>query len=155
MPVAPLGDQYWQTMDEASYGGKIVFLQIASGTIWWPNLQPMLIAFHIGQIWNQCWWRHLVVKFWTNTSGTALTKFVTYASGILFSWRDNSSWKSQYPGSVVPLAMFCFLLGSGRRVHRLQMEEALKQTLFFLLSLCFLYIFLWLQQDSQGSQATK
>ena len=30
----------------------------------------MLIALHVGQIWNQFWWLHLVVKFWTNTSGT-------------------------------------------------------------------------------------
>ena len=53
----------------------------ASSTTWWPKLEPMLIALHVGQIWNQFWWHHLVVQFWTN------------ASGILFSWRDNSSYR--------------------------------------------------------------
>ena len=46
----------------------------------------------------------------TNANGNyMLAKFETNACGILFSWRDNSSLtliKSQYPGSVVPLAMF-------------------------------------------------
>ena len=66
----------------------------ASSATWWPKLEPMLIASHVGQIWNQFWWHHLVVKFWTNTSGTTqLAKFGISASGILFSWRDNSRFR--------------------------------------------------------------
>ena len=72
----------------------IKFVTNASSATSWPKLEPMLIALHVGQIWNQFWWHHLVVKFWTNTSGTTqLAKFGTNASGILFSWRDNSSYR--------------------------------------------------------------
>ena len=82
------------------------FVTKASIATWWPKLEPMLIALHVGQIWNQCWWRHLVVKFRTNTSGTALAKCVTNASGILFSWRDNSSYRLYTLG---PLCLWqCF-----------------------------------------------
>ena len=42
------------------------------------------------QICNLCKWCHLVVKFATNASGAI---WLTNASGILFSWRDNSSFR--------------------------------------------------------------
>ena len=42
----------------------------ANCAIWWSNLELMQVAPPVGQIWNQFWWHHLVVKFWTNTSGT-------------------------------------------------------------------------------------
>jgi len=42
----------------------------ANCTILWSNLELMQVAPPVGQIWNQFWWHHLVVKFWTNTSGT-------------------------------------------------------------------------------------
>ena len=48
----------------------VKFVTNASSATWWPKLEPMLIALHVGQIWNQFWWHHLVVKFSTNTSGT-------------------------------------------------------------------------------------
>ena len=38
-----------------------------------------------------------------------MANFTTNASGIIFSWRD-LKLKSQYPGSVVPLAMFFLFL---------------------------------------------
>ena len=41
------------------------FVTIASGAIWWPNLQSMPVAPSGGQIWNRCKWRHLVAKFST------------------------------------------------------------------------------------------
>ena len=57
------------------------FATNASGTIWWTILQL-------------CELRHLVVKFVTN------------ASGILFSWRDNSSFRVNTLG---PLCLWqCF-----------------------------------------------
>ena len=59
---------------------------------YWSNLEPMLVAPPVGQILNSYKWNHI-----------QLAKFGTNASGILFSWREIGS---QYPGSVVPLAMF-------------------------------------------------
>ena len=46
----------------------------ASGAIWWPNLELMKVASSGGQILNLYKWSHIQL-----------------ASGILFSWRDNSS----------------------------------------------------------------
>ena len=48
----------------------VKFVTNARSATWWPKLEPMLIALRVGQIWNQFWWHHLVVKFSTNTSGT-------------------------------------------------------------------------------------
>ena len=63
----------------------------ASGAICWPNLKLMQVVPSEGRFCNYCRWRHLVNNFATNASGA---KFL---AGEL---------KSQYPGSVVPLAMF-------------------------------------------------
>ena len=89
------------------------FVTNASSATWWPKLEPMLIALHIGRITNQCWWRHLVFKFWTYTSGTTLVKFVTNASGILSSWRDNSSLRVNTLG---PLCLWQCLVCAWKRL---------------------------------------
>ena len=54
----------------------------ASGATWWSNFELIQVEPH------------------------TIDQFGTNASGILFSWRDKLKLKSQYPGSVVPLAMF-------------------------------------------------
>ena len=38
------------------------FVTNASSAIWWPKLEPILIALHVGQIWNQFWWNF----WWSN-----------------------------------------------------------------------------------------
>ena len=43
MLVAALGDQYFQTMDKASYGGNIFYLQMAGGAIWWCQVMVNLV----------------------------------------------------------------------------------------------------------------
>ena len=48
----------------------------------WPNLEPILVASPGSQILNLYKWNHI-----------QLAKFGTKASGILFSWRDNSSYR--------------------------------------------------------------
>ena len=47
--IAPSGDQNVQTLDEASYGGKIFYLHMEGGAIWWQNLQLMQVAPSRGQ----------------------------------------------------------------------------------------------------------
>ena len=42
--VAPSGDQNVQTMDEASYGGKMFYLQMEGGAISWPKSQPIQVV---------------------------------------------------------------------------------------------------------------
>ena len=80
------------------------FATHASGAIWWPILQLMQVAPFGGQICNLCKWRHLVVKFATNASGAI---WLTNTSGILFSWRDNSSFRCYTLG---PLCLWqCFI----------------------------------------------
>ena len=79
------------------------------------------VAMHVtlpgGQLWKQCKWCHLVAKFATNSSDAIwwldgwlhymLAKFLTNASGILFCWRDNSSFRCCTLG---PLCLWqCFL----------------------------------------------
>ena len=67
----------------------------------------MLIALHVGQIWNQCWWRHLVVKFWTNTSGTAYNwpnlepmQVAFYLAGEITQVKESIPWVRCASGNV-------------------------------------------------------
>ena len=61
------------------------FVTNASSATWWPKLEPMLIALHVGQIsFSQDYFKLLSVR-----------KLIQV--GML------------YPGSVVPLAMFIFV----------------------------------------------
>ena len=83
----------------------VKFVTNASSAIWWPKLGPILIALHVGQNWNQVWWHHLVVKSWTNTSGSTynwpnleLIQVAFYLAGEITQVKES--------GSVVPLAMF-------------------------------------------------
>ena len=63
------------------------FATNASGAIWWPKLEPMLVALHVGQIsFSQDYFKLLSV-------------------GKLIQV------EMLYPGSVVPLAMFWKLFG--------------------------------------------
>ena len=60
------------------------FVTDASSATWWPKLEPMLIALHVGQF--------LLVKIISN-----------YFSKLI-------QVEMLYPGSVVPLAMFSLKL---------------------------------------------
>ena len=87
--IAPSGDQNVQTLDEASYGGKIF--------PWWkvaPSSGQIRNQFKVvlsgGQICNKCKWRHLVAKFAINA--ILLPNLIQVTESI--------------SGSVVPLAMF-------------------------------------------------
>ena len=82
----------------------VKFATNACGAIWWSNLKLMQVAPSRGQFCNLFKWRHLVVKFATNASGAI---WLTNASGILSSWRDNSSFRCYTLG---PLCLWqCFL----------------------------------------------
>ena len=75
---------------------------------WWTNLQDLQVSPPDGQLWNQRKWRHLMTQFWTNASGVTWWpnfQLMTVAppSGKNYNW---CKLKAQYPGSVVPLAMF-------------------------------------------------
>ena len=60
------------------------FVTNASSATWWPKLEPMLIALHVGQIsFSQDYFK-------------------------LLSVRKLIQVEMLYPGSVVPLAMFLF-----------------------------------------------
>ena len=87
--IAPSGDQNVQTLDEASYGGKIF--------PWWkvaPSSGQICNQFKVvlsgGQICNKCKWRHLVAKFAINA--ILLPNLIQVTESI--------------SGSIVPLAMF-------------------------------------------------
>ena len=67
----------------------------------------MLIALHVGQIWNQFWWHHLVVKFWTNTSGTTYNwpnlepmQVEFYLAGEITQVIDSIPWVRCASGNV-------------------------------------------------------
>ena len=63
---------------------------------WWSNFELIQAEQHtIGQIWNQFWWHHLVVKFWTNTSGTT------------YNWPNASSKRTQVIDSIYTLGPLC------------------------------------------------
>ena len=70
-------------------------------------MEPMPIALNVGQIWNQCWWRHLVVKFWTNTSGTTYNwpnlepmKVEFFLAGDITQVIDSIPWVRCASGNV-------------------------------------------------------
>ena len=65
----------------------------------WPNLEPILVAI-------------LVVKFWTNTSGTTYNWPNLGPMHVAFYLAGEITQETQYPGSVVPLAMFCIYFAS-------------------------------------------
>ena len=75
----------------------VQFVTNASGAIWWPNLQPMHVAPSGGQIWNLCKWRHLVNNFATNAN--CATWWSKLEPMLIFSWRDNSSYRCNTLGS--------------------------------------------------------
>ena len=85
----------------------VKFVTNASSGTWWPKLEPMLIALHVGQIWNQFWWHHLVVKFWTNTSGTTYNwpnlepmQVAFYLAGEITQVIDSTPWVRCASGNV-------------------------------------------------------
>ena len=45
--VAQSGDQNVETMDDASYGDNIFYLQMEGGTILWPNSQPIQVVLNL------------------------------------------------------------------------------------------------------------
>ena len=51
--VALSGDQNVQTMDEASYGGKMFYLQMEGGAIQWPKSQPIQVVPNLNFFRNQ------------------------------------------------------------------------------------------------------
>ena len=86
------------------------------GQLWWSNMELMQLAPSGGKIWNQyasgasggkmgnqCKWRHLVAKFATSSRSFTEINFK------LFKLRELLKLWTQYPGSVVPLAMFCII----------------------------------------------
>ena len=96
-------------MQIAPSGGQIV--TNASSAIWWPKLDPILIALHVSQICNQFWWHHLVVKFWTYLSGTTYNwpnlepmHVAFYSAGEITQVKESIPWVRCASGNV-------FLLG--------------------------------------------
>ena len=73
----------------------------------------MLIALHVGQIWNQFWWHHLVVKFSTNTSGTTYNwanlepmHVELYIAGEITQVIDSIPWVRCASGNVLLFSHF-------------------------------------------------
>ena len=90
------------------------FVTNASSAIWWPKLEPILIALHAGQIWNQFWWHFWWSNFELFTSGTTynwpnleIMQMSFYLAVEITPVKESIVKESiVYPGSVVPLAMF-------------------------------------------------
>ena len=80
---------WWPILQVMQVGHLVAkFVTNASSAIWWPNLEPILIALHVGQIWNQFWWSNFeLIQVEPHTIGQIWNQ----CSGILFSWIDNSS----------------------------------------------------------------
>ena len=67
----------------------------------------MQVAPPVGQIWNQFWWHHLVVKFWTNTSGTTYNwpnlepmQVALYLAGEITQVKEAIPWVRCASGNV-------------------------------------------------------
>ena len=95
------------------------FVTDASNATWWPKLEPMLIALHVGQIWNQCWWRHLVVKFGTNTSGTTYNwptlepmQVTFYLAGEITQVKASIPWARCASGNVFIVIIMTYNLSA-------------------------------------------
>ena len=76
-------------------------------TIWWSNLELMQVVPPVGQIWNKFWWYHLVVKFWTNTSGTTYNwpnfkplQVALYLAGEITQVKESIPWVRCASGNV-------------------------------------------------------
>ena len=85
----------------------VKFVTNASSATWWPKLEPMLSTLHVGQIRNHVWWHHLVVKFWTNTSGTTYNwpnlepkQVAFYLAGEITQVIDSIPWVRCASGNV-------------------------------------------------------
>ena len=72
MQVVPSGGQNWNKCKCRHLSAKFVTKVI--GAMWWPNLEVMQVA------------PSALLHY-------MLAKFLTNACGILFSWRDNSSFR--------------------------------------------------------------
>ena len=67
----------------------------------------MQVAPFVGQIWNQFWWHHLLVKFWTNTSGTTYSwpnletmQVAFYLAGEITQVKESIPWVLCASGNV-------------------------------------------------------
>ena len=96
-------------MQVAPSGGQ--FATRACGAIWWPNLQLMQVAPPGGQNWDQLWWHHQVVKFWTNTSGTTYNwpnlepmQMALYLAGEINQIKESIPWVRCASGNVFFIA---------------------------------------------------
>ena len=85
----------------------------ANCAIWWSNLELMQVAPPVGQIWNQFWWHHLVVKFWTNTSGTTYNwpnlepmQVALYLAGEITQVKESIPWVRCASGNVLDLCQY-------------------------------------------------
>ena len=72
-----------------------------------------------GQICNQFWWHHLVVKFWTNTGGTTYNwpnlepmQVAFYLAGEITQVIDSIPWVRCASGNVFMIAMLWLFLWS-------------------------------------------
>ena len=79
----------------------------ANCAIWWSNLELMQVAPPVDQIWNQFWWHHMVVKFWTNTSGTTYNwpnlepmQVALYLAGEITQVKESIPWVRCASGNV-------------------------------------------------------
>ena len=97
----------------------VKFATNASGAIWWPNLQLMQVVPSGGQIFIECKSCHLVAKFATNASVAMLLPNLVQVTESI-------------SGSVVPLAMFFFILQIDDLFE--EVETEIVQLLKFLLA---------------------
>ena len=74
----------------------------------------MQVAPPVGQIWNQFWWHHLVVKFWTNTSGTTYNwpnlepmQVAFYLAGEITQVKESIPWVRCASGNVLFILVSC------------------------------------------------
>ena len=70
---------------------------------------------HVGPIWNQFWWHHLVVKFWTNTSGTTYNwpnlepkQVAFYSAGEITQVIDSLPWVRCASGNVYSIGSWIY-----------------------------------------------
>ena len=92
----------------------------ASGATWWPKLKLMQVAPSGGQICDSFKKRQLSAKFTTNATTFESETWVISAAKINTNTIQSKRWfklQTQYPGSIVPLAMFV-----SSAVHSMQQQ---------------------------------
>ena len=116
----------------------VKFVTNASSAIWWPKMEPILIALHVGQIWNQFWWHHLVVKFWTNTGETTYNwtnletmQVAFYLAGKITQVKEYIPWVRCASGNVL-------MIFHDNEYHHGDWYWLVRPSLLMMLMLCYI-----------------